>query len=109
MSKLISPFRLRRLLPSRHRMRRAGTSIRGRRLLRRRNGLRKDRLHAADQLIRQQLLDDGLVVVRVEGSLARIPLEEVEDDGVIHVPTDAIVDASWLRLRQSRRLGIYFF
>ena len=65
------------------------------------------RLHASDIFVLvDQLLDDLLVVVRVECLLPGVSLEEVEDVSVVRVPADAVVETPGFQLRESRRLGV---
>ena len=64
-------------------------------------------LHASDIFVLvDQLLDDGLVVVRVECLLPGVSLEEVEDVSVVRVPADAVIETPGFQLRESRRLGV---
>lgn len=69
--------------------------------------LHKLRRHVLDILVLvQQLLDDGLAIVRVEGGPVHVPLVEVEEVRVFAVPPYAVVHHTRLRLREPRRLDV---
>lgn len=70
------------------------------------DGLRKLRRNSLHQFIRQQFLDDWLLVVRIKCLAACISLEEVEDSRIIAIPANAVVYRSRFELGESGRLGI---
>jgi hypothetical protein len=64
-------------------------------------------LHALEQLVLYQLLNNWLRVVFLECCTASISLEEVKDCSIIWIPTDAVVDTAWLRCSKSCCLRVY--
>ena len=65
------------------------------------------RLHALEQLVLYELLDDQLRVVRLECRTAGVSFEEVEDCSIIWVSADAVVDGAWLRCSEPCRFCVY--
>jgi hypothetical protein len=72
--------------------------------------LRNDSLDIPDVPIDiQQLLDDGLTVVRVKRLSPRISLKKVKDGGVVGVARDAVVQDARLGRRENGGFAIYGF